>query len=586
MIVRAGISGKLAIRDLPEFYQDDWHKVERFLRNHSFPGKQRQDTKRSIVTEVCQNVGDESEEIIPMFPDIIKEYMFSYYSEEESLPDIMSEIWQNAAADFTVFITRCLTDFPENDFYQHALNIYDYSTGNVGILTGRLEVLKRWIIKDEDDPAVLYHLVCNEYEFWKSVAVPEDDPEQADVVAMLKVSGLNFVARQFGGWSFYDLSDMMEAIDASLEVSGGTAAEFMKQYFLQEHITELSKAGFFEEAEYLRNKIEELLLEEEDSSWKSLIRMQNRNAEMMECILTGEFPKAVEILKKMEKECPYSDIESVRMFAHSCFNLDNLAFMFGETRYIGKGLELIRKAELLYPDDFTVKARALGCRASVLQEKYFNRNLLEEKLLQEIADIEESLDRIPFGSEETTDDALNMTWGTLLPLKINGIKTDPARLRQLMEKAESMLQEAPQMDLIAAANVMAVHALHRDALHDKVSHAEVEAAFRYVELNYNSNSLRSVFFEMLEDSVDADHREDYMTKWVMYGARQGAKYDPLVGGGIPEADLEADLIRELLDYVPQEPYRRTGRKIGANEPCPCGSGKKYKKCCRGNGRYD
>ncbi len=27
------------------------------------------------------------------------------------------------------------------------------------------------------------------------------------------------------------------------------------------------------------------------------------------------------------------------------------------------------------------------------------------------------------------------------------------------------------------------------------------------------------------------------------------------------------------------PYRREGRKIGRNEPCPCGSGKKYKHCC-------
>ena len=26
-------------------------------------------------------------------------------------------------------------------------------------------------------------------------------------------------------------------------------------------------------------------------------------------------------------------------------------------------------------------------------------------------------------------------------------------------------------------------------------------------------------------------------------------------------------------------YRRIGHKIGRNEPCPCGSGKKYKKCC-------
>ncbi|HEY6724145.1 MAG TPA: SEC-C metal-binding domain-containing protein [Polyangiaceae bacterium] len=30
----------------------------------------------------------------------------------------------------------------------------------------------------------------------------------------------------------------------------------------------------------------------------------------------------------------------------------------------------------------------------------------------------------------------------------------------------------------------------------------------------------------------------------------------------------------------QEQVRREGPKIGPNEPCPCGSGKKYKRCCR------
>lgn len=28
-----------------------------------------------------------------------------------------------------------------------------------------------------------------------------------------------------------------------------------------------------------------------------------------------------------------------------------------------------------------------------------------------------------------------------------------------------------------------------------------------------------------------------------------------------------------------EPYVREGRKVGRNDPCPCGSGKKHKKCC-------
>ena len=32
--------------------------------------------------------------------------------------------------------------------------------------------------------------------------------------------------------------------------------------------------------------------------------------------------------------------------------------------------------------------------------------------------------------------------------------------------------------------------------------------------------------------------------------------------------------------VKQQPIRNKGKKVGPNDPCPCGSGKKYKKCCR------
>ena len=38
----------------------------------------------------------------------------------------------------------------------------------------------------------------------------------------------------------------------------------------------------------------------------------------------------------------------------------------------------------------------------------------------------------------------------------------------------------------------------------------------------------------------------------------------------------------LANYQPPKgmgPARRTGPKVGRNDPCPCGSGKKYKKCC-------
>lgn len=45
---------------------------------------------------------------------------------------------------------------------------------------------------------------------------------------------------------------------------------------------------------------------------------------------------------------------------------------------------------------------------------------------------------------------------------------------------------------------------------------------------------------------------------------------------------------ELEDFMLQqeikkrEPYVKTEPEIGRNDPCPCGSGKKYKKCCGRN----
>lgn len=57
-----------------------------------------------------------------------------------------------------------------------------------------------------------------------------------------------------------------------------------------------------------------------------------------------------------------------------------------------------------------------------------------------------------------------------------------------------------------------------------------------------------------------------------------------------EAEILAELRLSLADEVLAnrrywfergipEPVRRSGPKVGRNEPCPCGSGKKFKNCC-------
>ncbi len=48
------------------------------------------------------------------------------------------------------------------------------------------------------------------------------------------------------------------------------------------------------------------------------------------------------------------------------------------------------------------------------------------------------------------------------------------------------------------------------------------------------------------------------------------------------ADFDGEAAAETgeaeADAVPAQPFEREGAKIGRNEPCPCGSGKKYKQC--------
>jgi len=49
-------------------------------------------------------------------------------------------------------------------------------------------------------------------------------------------------------------------------------------------------------------------------------------------------------------------------------------------------------------------------------------------------------------------------------------------------------------------------------------------------------------------------------------------------GADPEAIALAVQQRPEAEAAAQQPVRRFGQKIGRNDPCPCGSGKKYKQC--------
>ncbi len=102
-----------------------------------------------------------------------------------------------------------------------------------------------------------------------------------------------------------------------------------------------------------------------------------------------------------------------------------------------------------------------------------------------------------------------------------------------------------------------------------------------------------------------DHDDDQTRDWAANSEWEGLEIVNTENGGKDDASGTVEFIaqytangeknshHELASFikqddawyftdgvaVPPKQVVRTGPKVGRNDPCPCGSGKKYKKCC-------
>lgn len=108
----------------------------------------------------------------------------------------------------------------------------------------------------------------------------------------------------------------------------------------------------------------------------------------------------------------------------------------------------------------------------------------------------------------------------------------------------------------------------------------------------------------LAPEARGDYDPDHTSQWAEQATWRGLEIVDTVAGGVDDATGEVEFIarfrihgqdhahherssfRRIDDiwhyvdgFTPKPETRVVGRKVGRNEPCPCGSGKKYKKCC-------
>ncbi len=83
-------------------------------------------------------------------------------------------------------------------------------------------------------------------------------------------------------------------------------------------------------------------------------------------------------------------------------------------------------------------------------------------------------------------------------------------------------------------------------------------------------------FEIVEMMAECGPRKLLNDLWERFAKRHD------VGGFLRRREAQLKQVGETL-WRPMSRPARAARKIGRNDPCPCGSGRKYKKCCMGKG---
>jgi preprotein translocase subunit SecA len=106
-------------------------------------------------------------------------------------------------------------------------------------------------------------------------------------------------------------------------------------------------------------------------------------------------------------------------------------------------------------------------------------------------------------------------------------------------------------------------------------------------------------FEMFSEMIESIKEEitrgvllirpitDYKTKSIFASIPQNFKHSelgqfsqkPISQSDLPQGLARSDNMSSSNNINRPESYKRDEKKVGRNDPCPCGSGKKYKKCC-------
>ena len=250
----------------------------------------------------------------------------------------------------------------------------------------------------------------------------------------------------------------------------------------------------------------------------------------------------------------------------------------------------IRKHLLEY-DDVMNKQREVvyGLRKQIMK----GENLREE-ILAYIEEISENLANSYFDDKlppeewdwDGLDETLRVRYGVEKSIKdIENLPTSKAELKELIE---SLLKDAYQRQverfgeqemsmaerfimLQNLDNIWKDHLLNMDHLREGIGlrgYGQKDPLQEYKKEGYE------MFLEMVRR-----FREETVSLMLRIRPMRPEEVEELEEKRRRKQEQELRMSHGDDDSAKPKPVRRKSKKIGRNAPCPCGSGKKYKKCC-------
>lgn len=596
LLVRSAAGGELSEKTVPDMYQDDWKNLKDYFRSLSLPGRQQKESYRNFLSDLTQNFEQEGFTITTYYPDIINEYMFSYYSDDD-INDVVRELKADAGQHFALFLQRAQMDFPDSDVFNGLISQASEKDTTPEMLLARLVRLQgQHIVKAGETLESWKGVVDKEYEFWHSLPYVEDadkGQEKESSIALLRMTGLYYCSEHYGALTLLD--DMDRCIDEMVYMKG-QFLDIVKLEFLEERMNACSRTGYTkyaEKYEHLRRSILDRLKESDVDlkDFDHLTSLQESNNDMMGYLLIGDIYQAKEVLNKAYKDTDFSDRYAVEDLARMVERYGLFQLQLGGVKYenyIKTIAEACRKA---YPDDGDVLSSYYAAMSTLAQSKLIrlkNRptelEAVKEEAFQLIRDVE--------AKEDITSDA----WGIVASVPVGWLDSkDEDILLHIIAEAESRL--AKEHSVESGKAWINCQRRRYELKNEKIPKKIVDQAFAYYLREPESETTREYFFLMLNESTEKNHKSQYVLPNVKDSLYQDAMFNPMYGldalgqleDVMQEPEFREKYMRKPLEdadyrgyddlFEDKKPYVRPGKKIGRNDPCPCGSGKKSKNCC-------